>query len=115
MPEAVSQFGVGPRRNGNRSLKAAAAALHFSLTPGFSRVPAQAQERSRLNGFRSTDPLITGLKSGVNASHPGGSPMGLHFSAFVLLQPLRLDAAPKLHGFISPLANHVNKFFHALT
>src|SRR5262249_5175267 len=50
----------------DEGLVRSAAALHFSLTPGFSRVPAQPQARSRLKGFCSLDLLITGLKSGVN-------------------------------------------------
>ena len=50
----------------NESFVASVDGLHFSLTPGFSRVPAQPQVRSRLNGFRSQDRVITGLKSGVN-------------------------------------------------
>ena len=40
--------------------------LHFSLTPGFSRVAAQPVARSRLNGFHIRDRVITGLKSGAN-------------------------------------------------
>lgn len=59
MPEAVSQLTVGPRRNGNRSLKATAAALLFSLTAGFNRVRAQSQGKSRFKRLSPGDPLIT--------------------------------------------------------
>jgi hypothetical protein len=50
----------------NEYLVRSAGALHFSLTPDFTRVPAQAEEESRLNGFHSRNRVITGLKSGVN-------------------------------------------------
>ena len=49
----------------NQPLVRSAAAVHL-LTPGFSRVPAEAEGESRLNGFHSRDPVITGLNSGVN-------------------------------------------------
>jgi hypothetical protein len=50
----------------NESFVRPPGALHVSLTPGFSRVPAQPQARSRLNGFHLPDRVSTGLKSGVN-------------------------------------------------
>ena len=50
----------------NERLVRSAAGLHFSLTPSFSRVPAEPHGRSRLNGFHSRDRVITGLKSGVS-------------------------------------------------
>jgi len=64
-----SRFGSSVERKQqrpNETLVRSPAALHFSLTPGFSRVPAQAEEESRLNGFCSSNPVTTELKSGVN-------------------------------------------------
>ena len=40
--------------------------VHFSLTPGFNRVPKQTHAESRLNGFRPNNRANTGVNSGVN-------------------------------------------------
>ena len=50
----------------NKSLIRSADALHLSLTPGFSQVPEESHAKSRLNGFRQRDGVITGVNSGVN-------------------------------------------------
>jgi hypothetical protein len=60
-------FGIkSEQQRPDERLVRSAAAFHFSLTPGFSRVLEYAGAGSRLNGLCPYDRVITGVNSGVN-------------------------------------------------